>query len=148
MSEFTIMGQEPSVTQLLVSWSEGNPAALEELTPHVYRELHALARSYLSRGRRNQTLQPTALVNEAWLRLIGQSQPLAWENRTHFFGIAARLMRMVLVDYARAHQAVKRGGEVEAVTLDEMNALSAGPLAPGRVSPRENGPRRSLSPLR
>jgi RNA polymerase sigma factor (TIGR02999 family) len=120
------MGQESSITQLLVSWSEGNPTALEELTPHVYRELHALARSYLSRGRRNQTLQPTALVNEAWLRLIGQSQPQLWENRSHFFGIAARLMRLVLVDYARTHHAAKRGGAAEAVTLDEMRVLSPG----------------------
>ena len=118
------MAQEPLVTQLLVSWSEGNPTALEELTPHVYRELHALARRHLSRGRRNQTLQPTALVNEAWLRLIGQPQGMPWENRAHFFGIAARLMRLVLVDYARTHQSVKRGGEIQAVTLDEMNALS------------------------
>jgi len=120
------VGQDTSITQLLVSWSEGNPTALEELTPHVYRELHALAKSYLSRGRRNQTLQPTALVNEAWLRLIGQSQPQLWENRSHFFGIAARLMRHVLVDYARTHNAAKRGGEAEAVTLDEMKVLSSG----------------------
>jgi RNA polymerase sigma factor (TIGR02999 family) len=120
------VGQDTSITQLLVSWSEGNPTALEELTPHVYRELHALAKSYLSRGRRNQTLQPTALVNEAWLRLIGKSEPLLWENRSHFFGVAARLMRLVLVDYARTHQSLKRGGAAEAVTLDEMRVLSSG----------------------
>jgi RNA polymerase sigma-70 factor, ECF subfamily len=115
-----------SITELLVSWSKGNPAALEELTPHVQRELHALARNYLRRGRPNQTLQATALVNEAWLRLIGPSQSPRWESRAHFFGIAARLMRLVLVDYARAHHALKRGGDVEAVTLEEARLLSPG----------------------
>ena len=113
------------VTQLLVEWSQGNQAALEELTPHVYRELHALARSYLRRGRPNHTLQPTALINEACIRLLGKSEPIQWENRAHFFGIAARLMRMVLVDYSRARQAAKRGGEAEAVTLEETMALSS-----------------------
>ena len=68
------MERDASITELLVRWSEGNPAALDELTPHVHRELHALAKSYLRRGRPNQTLQSTALVNEAWLRLIGQTQ--------------------------------------------------------------------------
>ena len=113
------------VTQLLVAWSQGNPAALEELTPHVYRELHALAKSYLRRGRANQTLQPTALINEACIRLLGQSEPIAWENRAHFFGIAARLMRMVLVDYSRAHRAEKRGGLAQVVSLEETMVLSS-----------------------
>ena len=112
------------VTQLLVEWSHGDPEALEKLTPHVYRELHALARSYLRRGRPNQTLQPTALINEAYLRLLGQSEPIQFENRAHFFGIAARLMRMVLVDYSRARDAAKRGGSAEAVTLAESLAPS------------------------
>ncbi|HKW96404.1 MAG TPA: sigma-70 family RNA polymerase sigma factor [Bryobacteraceae bacterium] len=112
------------VTQLLVEWSHGDPEALEKLTPHVYRELHALARSYLRRGRPNQTLQPTALINEAYLRLLGQSEPIQFENRAHFFGIAARLMRMVLVDYSRARDAAKRGGAAEAVTLAESLAPS------------------------
>ena len=110
---------------MLVEWSQGNQAALEELTPHVYRELHALARSYLRRGRPNHTLQPTALINEACIRLLGKSEPIQWENRAHFFGIAARLMRMVLVDYSRTRQAAKRGGEAEAVTLEETMALSS-----------------------
>ena len=91
------------------------------------RELHDLARSYLRRGRPNQTLQPTALVNEAWLRLIGQAQPPRLENRAHFFGIAARLMRLVLVDHARAHRAAKRGGgDAEMITLGDAEALSPG----------------------
>jgi len=120
------MEQGSPVTQLLVEWSHGDPAALEKLTPHVYRELHALARSYLRRSRPNQTLQPTALINEAYIRLMGQSEPIQWENRAHFFGIAARLMRMVLVDYSRAHDAAKRGGPAEPVTLAESLAPSFG----------------------
>ncbi len=115
-----------SITQLLIEWSKGNGAALDELTPHVYRELHALARTYLSRGHRSQTLQPTELINEVYLRLIDRSQPVQWENRSHFFGIAARLMRMVLVDYARARRAAKRGGEAGSVTLEETMAFSPG----------------------
>jgi RNA polymerase sigma factor (TIGR02999 family) len=116
-----------SITQLLISWREGNPDALEQLSPHVHRELRALAKRYLrGSGSRDQTLQPTALVNEAWLRLMGQSQTPQLENRAHFFGVAARLMRLVLVDYARAHYAVKRGGGAEMVTLDEAKVLSPG----------------------
>jgi RNA polymerase sigma factor (TIGR02999 family) len=113
-----------SITQLLASWNEGNPAALEELTSQVYRELHGLAKAYLRRGRPNQTLQPTALVNEAWLRLIDPSQPCRWDSRAHFFGIAARLMRLILVDYARAHNAAKRGGDAGVVSLEDTNVLS------------------------
>jgi RNA polymerase sigma factor (TIGR02999 family) len=120
------MEQGPPVTQLLVAWSQGDRAALNELTPHVYRELHSLAKSYLRRGRPNQTLQPTALINEACLRLLGQSEPIEWENRAHFFGIAARLMRMVLVDYSRSKNAEKRGGSADPITLDDAFAQSAG----------------------
>jgi len=108
---------------LLTQWSLGSQAALAELIPQVDRELHAIAKAYLRRGRGNQTLQPTALINEAWLRLLGQSQALRWENRAHFFGIAARLMRIVLVDHARSRAAAKRGGTPEAVTLDESMLL-------------------------
>ena len=119
------MGERPSVTQLLAKWNRGDRAALDELTPQVYRELHMLARKYLSRGRPNQTLQPTALINEAYLRFIDQSEPVQFENRSHFFGIAARLMRLVVVDYARAHYAAKRGGGAAAtVMLDETAALA------------------------
>jgi RNA polymerase sigma factor (TIGR02999 family) len=117
------MEGESPITQLLVDWRQGDQAALEQLTPRVYRELQVLARSYLRRLGPNQTLQPTALVNEAWLRLIGQSQLPQWESRAHFFGIAARLMRLVLVDYARMQHAAKREGG-QAVTLDDSIALS------------------------
>jgi RNA polymerase sigma factor (TIGR02999 family) len=118
------MGGSASVSQLLIAWGRGEAAALEELTPRVYRELHKLARAYLRRGRPNQTLQPTALINEAFLRLLDQSQPVQWENRAHFFGIAARLMRMIVVDHARAHHAAKRGGAAAAITLDDCMAVS------------------------
>ena len=111
------------ITQLLVDWRHGDQAALEQLTPQVYRELQILARSYLRRLGPNQTLQPTALVNEAWMRLIGQSQLPQWESRAHFFGIAARLMRLVLVDYARKHHAAKRESG-QAVTLQDSIALT------------------------
>lgn len=118
------MEESPSVSTLLIAWGRGEPAALEQLTPRVYRELHKLARAYLRRGRPNQSLQPTALVNEAYLRLLDQSQPMQWENRAHFFGIAARLMRMILVDHARTHHAAKRGGAAAAVTLSDCMAVS------------------------
>ena len=118
------MGGSASVSQLLIAWGRGEAAALEQLTPRVYRELHKLARAYLRRGRPNQTLQPTALINEAFLRLLDQSQPVEWENRAHFYGIAARLMRMILVDYARAHHAAKRGGAGAPVTLEDCMAVS------------------------
>jgi RNA polymerase sigma factor (TIGR02999 family) len=118
------MEREAPITQLLVNWRQGDQDALQELTPHVYRELQTLARAYLRKGRPNQTLQPTALVNEAWVRLIGQPQLPQWESRAHFFGIAARLMRLVLVDCARAHHAAKRDGAAEAVTLQETVLLS------------------------
>src|SRR5258708_20137123 len=90
------------VTQLLVEWSHGSQAALEELTPHVYRELHVLAKNYLRRGRPNQTLQPTALINEACVRLLGQSQPVEWENPPHFFALAAPLIPPSLSYYSPA----------------------------------------------
>jgi RNA polymerase sigma-70 factor (ECF subfamily) len=118
------MEESPSVSRLLIAWGRGDPAALEQLTPRVYRELHKLARAYLRRGRPNQSLQPTALINEAYLRLLDQPRPVQWENRAHFFGIAARLMRMILVDHARTHQAAKRGGAAAAVTLSDCMAVS------------------------
>jgi RNA polymerase sigma-70 factor, ECF subfamily len=116
--------QPASITRLLTQWSQGNQAALEQLTPQVHRELHTIAKAYLRRGRGNQTLQPTALINEVWLRLLGTSQALQFENRAHFFGIAARLMRIILVDHARSRATAKRGGAFEAITLDESMVLS------------------------
>ncbi|HVO97399.1 MAG TPA: ECF-type sigma factor [Bryobacteraceae bacterium] len=120
------MPGSPSVSALLVAWGRGEPGALEQLTPQVYGELHKVARAYLRRGGSGQSLQPTALINEAFLRLLDQSQPVEWQNRAHFFGIAARLMRMILVDHARAHNAAKRGGAAAAITLDDCMAVSAG----------------------
>ncbi len=118
------MDARRSVTHLLLEWGQGNRAALDELVPQVHRELRTIARSYLRRGRSNQTLQPTALINEAFLRLIDQSQPIEFNNRAHFFGLAARIMRLVLVDYARAHGAEKRGAGARAVTLEEARLMS------------------------
>jgi RNA polymerase sigma factor (TIGR02999 family) len=112
-------GDVPSdVTRLLSEWSGGNQAALDELTPLVYRELHQRARNYLRRERPDHTLQPTALIHEAYLRLIEESPP-EWNSRAHFFGIASRVMRQILVDHARRHAARKRGSGVAAVSLDE-----------------------------
>src|ERR1700681_862558 len=98
----------PEVTALLVNWSNGDQQALEELMPLVYGELRRLAKAYLRRERSDHTLQSTALVNEAFLRLVNQRN-VQWKNRAHFFGIAAQLIRRILVDHARAHQADKRG---------------------------------------
>jgi len=120
------MGSSPSVSGLLIAWEQGEPAALEQLTPRVYRELHKLARAYLRRGQPNQSLQPTALINEAFLRLLDKSEPIHWENRAHFFGIAVRLMRMIVVDNARPHHAAKRGGTAGAVTPDDCMAVTPG----------------------
>ena len=117
-----LMGATHSVSQLLMAWGKGDPAALEQLTPRVYQELHKLARIYLRRGP-GRSMQPTALINEVYLRLLGQSPPATLENRAHFFGIAARLMRMVLVDEARRRQAAKRGGGGAVVTLDDCMAV-------------------------
>lgn len=121
-----LMEAAQSVSQLLIAWGKGERAALEQLTPLVYHELYKLARAYLRRGRPNQSLQPTALINEAYLRLLDQSQPIEWESRAHFFGIAAKVMRMILVDHARTRRASKRGGDAAAVTLDDCMAVSSG----------------------
>jgi len=106
------------VTQLLEKWSQGDEEALNQLLPLVYEELHRLAGAYLRRERREHTLQPTALVNEAYLKLIDQHS-IRWQNRSQFYGVAAQLMRRILVDHARAHRAEKRGGGVRLLPLDE-----------------------------
>jgi len=103
------MQSNEGITELLIDWSQGDQAALEKLMPLVYNELRRLASNYLRRERAGHTLQPTALVNEAYLKLIDQRNA-KWQNRAHFFGISAQLMRRILVDHARQHQAVKRGG--------------------------------------
>ena len=120
------MADPRTITRLLVDWSNGDEAALADLTPKVYAELHALALACLRRGDRDRALQPTELISELYLRLIDQSRPVDWENRSHFFGIAARLMRLVLVDQARSRGAAKRGGDLDRVTLKETIALSPG----------------------
>jgi RNA polymerase sigma factor (TIGR02999 family) len=114
------------ITQLLERWGQGDQSALDELTPLVYSELRHLAAAYLRRERPYHTLQATALVNEAYLRLVGQKHE-RWKGRKHFYGIAARLMRQVLVEHARRHRAEKRGGERVAVTLDHADEIAGLP---------------------
>lgn len=113
------------VTQLLLDWSNGDQQALDQLLPLVYDELHRLAEHYMRRERPDHTLQPTALVHEAYLRLIDQ-QRVRWRNRAHFFAIAAQAMRRILVDHARRHQARKRGSG-QRVPLDEARAVPSLP---------------------
>ena len=110
------------VTQILLNWRAGEPDAAARLMPFVYEELRRLARDYLRRERGDHTLQPTALVHEAYLRLVDDSR-VNWQNRAHFYGIAAKLMRRILVDHARARNAEKRGGLVPKVPLDEARDL-------------------------
>jgi RNA polymerase sigma factor (TIGR02999 family) len=112
----------PQITRLLQAWGEGDAAALEELMPVVYDELYRLARGYMNRELPGHQLQVTALVNEAYLRLANWKDA-RWENRAHFFGVTAQLMRRILVDFARARQYEKRGGGVRQVPLDEATAL-------------------------
>jgi RNA polymerase sigma factor (TIGR02999 family) len=110
------------LTQLLLDWSGGNRAALEELTPLVHQELHRMAHRYMRQERADHTLQTTALVNEAFLRLIDQKR-VQCQNRTDFFAIAAQLMRHILVDHALSRQYLKRGGDARRVSLDEAMTL-------------------------
>jgi RNA polymerase sigma-70 factor, ECF subfamily len=119
---------EPSVpphrvTQLLQQWGHGDDAALAELTALVYEELRRLAHHYMEGQRRDHTLQTTALVNEAYLRLADQTNP-RWQNRAHFFAVAARAMRQILVSYARTQQAQKRGGDALKVDLEKVALVS------------------------
>jgi RNA polymerase sigma factor (TIGR02999 family) len=111
------------VTDLLVQWSQGNDAALSELTPLVYEELRRLAHHHMGGQRPNHTLQTTALINEVYLRLADQTNP-RWQNRAHFFAVAARAMRQILVSYARTQQAQKRGRGAVRVELDEAALVS------------------------
>jgi RNA polymerase sigma factor (TIGR02999 family) len=115
-----------NVTQLLQDWSKGNQRALEELLPLIYNELRQLAHNFLYRERPGHTLQTTALVHEAYLKLIDQKDA-RWQNRSHFFAIAAQAMRRILIDSARRHAAVKRGGPQERLSLDEVPEVSLEP---------------------
>jgi len=117
------------VTQLLIDWSKGDQKALDKLMPLVYSELRRLAGNYLRRERLGHTLQPTALVNEAYLKLIDQKNA-KWQNRTQFYGVAAQLMRRILVDHARQHQAAKRGGsDQQRLSITSAGQLGAKQLA-------------------
>jgi RNA polymerase sigma-70 factor, ECF subfamily len=108
------------LTQLLIAWSRGDERALERLAPLVHVELRKLAHRYMNRERAGHTLQTTALVHEAFLRLLGNPQE-SWQNRAHFYAIAARMMRRILVDYARANLRAKRGGEATHIALEEID---------------------------
>ncbi|HKS08134.1 MAG TPA: sigma-70 family RNA polymerase sigma factor [Pyrinomonadaceae bacterium] len=117
------MQTSPNITRLLERWSSGEENALEELVPLVYKELRKLAANYLRRERHELTLQPTALINEVFLRLIDQSE-IQWQSRAHFFGIAARLMRRILVDRVRVRQAAKRGGVHYSLSLSKADRIA------------------------
>ena len=111
-------GQTGAVSRLLQAWGRGDLQARDDLMPVVYRELRRRAGAYLRRERQDHTLQPTALVHEAYMRLVGQER-VAWQNRAHFFAIASHMMRRILVDYAREHEAAKRPGAGVKVMLDD-----------------------------
>jgi len=116
-------GSQQRVTELLEQWSHGDAAALAELTPLVYDELRRLAHHHMGGQRTDHTLQTTALVNEVYLRLADQTNP-RWQNRAHFFAVAAKAMRQILVSYARSQQSQKRGGGAVKVELDEAAVIS------------------------
>jgi RNA polymerase sigma-70 factor, ECF subfamily len=118
------MSSTHSVTELLVAWSEGDEEALQGLTSLVHRELHRIAARHMASERPGHVLQPTALVNEAFLRLV-EWKPVRWQNRAHFFGVAAQLMRRILVDFARVRRRAKRGGGGVHVSLGEGQAVPA-----------------------
>jgi RNA polymerase sigma-70 factor, ECF subfamily len=112
------MDTSHDVTELLLKWSEGDREALDELMPLVFRELHHIAHRYLKGERESHTLQTTALVNEAYLKFIDQNR-VKWQNRAHFFGVAAQAMRRILVDHARQHLADKRGAGAKTISIDD-----------------------------
>ena len=116
------------ITERLVAWSSGETAALDDVMRAVYKELRRIADHYLRLERPDHTLQPTALVHEAYLRLIDQTQ-VSWQNRAHFFGVAAQMMRRILVDHARTKRRDKRGGVARKLSLDEVMNLSQGRAA-------------------
>jgi len=118
----------PDITRLLISWSEGDSSALEQLVPVVRSELQRLAHGYMRRQRPDHVLQTTALVHEAYLRLV-DAQRLKWQNRAHFYAISARLMREILVEFSRAEHAQKRGGGIKAVPLEETAVAASSPDA-------------------
>jgi RNA polymerase sigma factor (TIGR02999 family) len=114
---------KPEVTQLLKAWTNGEQEALEKLTPLVYNELHRLAHKYMARELPGHALQTTALVNEAYLRMV-DAQEVTWQNRSHFFAVSAQIMRRILTDIARSQHYLKRGGQAPHVSLDEVPVVS------------------------
>jgi RNA polymerase sigma-70 factor, ECF subfamily len=116
-------GSSQNVTQLLRAWGDGDQSALEQLTPLVYEQLHSLARRQMSRENEGHTLQATALIHEVYLRLV-EFENVRWQDRAHFFAVCARLMRRILIDFARSNSSLKRGGDDRRVTLDEGMILS------------------------
>lgn len=112
------------ITQLLRAWSDGDQTALDRLAPLVYAELHRLARGYMHGERAGHVLQSTALINEAWIRLIDWKD-VEWQKRAHFFGVAAQMMRRILVDFARERRASRRGGSAQQVSFEEAVLVSA-----------------------
>jgi RNA polymerase sigma factor (TIGR02999 family) len=123
LSGFSLPSESSNqVTALLARWNQGEAAAREALVPLVYEELRRVARKCLAEQRRDHTLQSTALVHEAYLRLVGRTS-VHWQDRVHFFAVAARLMRGILVDHARRHSAAKRGGNAVTLVLDEAVVL-------------------------
>jgi len=116
------------ITQLLAEWSNGSQNALDKLYPLVYDELHRMARRYMNRERKGHTLQTTALINEAYVRLVDQKH-VHWANRAHFFAISAQIMRRILIDHARRHAYAKRGGGAQQVSLDETAIIGDDPAS-------------------
>ena len=117
------MSQDGEITELLAAWREGDETSLERLLPLVETELRRLARGYMRRENPNHTLQTTALVNEAFLKLVDQTR-ISWQNRAQFFGVCAQIMRRILINHARERRAAKRGGDVEVVCLDDAHVIS------------------------
>jgi RNA polymerase sigma factor (TIGR02999 family) len=114
---------EPRITQLLAAWSEGDQTALDAIMPLVYDELHRMARRFMARQNPGHTLQPTALINEAFIKMVGNENK-EWKNRAHFFGVAAQAMRHILVDYARSRNYAKRGAGAQRVELDQAMTVT------------------------
>lgn len=118
-----IQASREEVTGLLRAWSDGDQTALDKLMPLIYAELHRLAKRYMGREHAGHTLQTSALVNEAYMRLV-DAHGVRWQNRAHFFAVSAQIMRRILVDFARARQNLKRGGGAQQVTMDEGLVVS------------------------
>ena len=120
------MDESASISELLTAWGQGDALALERLTPQVYDELHQIARAYLRREASAHSLPPTALINEAFVRMLNRPEPVSWANRAHFFAIASRLMRNILVDRARRKKRAKHGGEFQRLDIDVVEIAAEG----------------------